>query len=130
MKEVIEAFLGFRNSCGHACRGIGFAIHSQKNVRVHLLFAVAALAAAVALKFSPVRLVLVILTVTSVIVAELLNTALEFAMDLVEARHHPAVKTAKDIAAGGVLLAVSSSVMIGLLLFGPSFWALLRSCRR
>ena len=126
MKEVIEALRGFRNSCGHACRGIGFAVHSQKNVRVHLAFAAAALAAAVALKFSPVRLVLVILTVTSVIVAELLNTALEFAMDLVEARHHPVVKTAKDIAAGGVFLAVCSSVIIGLLLFGPSFLALLR----
>lgn len=130
MKKVIEALLGFRNSCGHACRGIGFAIHSQKNLRVHLLFAAAALAAAVALKFSPVRLVLVVMTITSVIVAELLNTALEFAMDLVEARHHPVVKTAKDIAAGGVFLAVCSSVIIGLLLFGPSFWALLRSCLR
>lgn len=129
MKEVIEVFRGFRISCGHAYRGIGFAIHSQKNLRIHLLFAAAALAAAVALKFSPVRLVLVVMTVTSVIVAELLNTALEFAMDLVEARHHPAVKTAKDIAAGGVLLAVIGSVIIGLLLFGPSFWALLRSCR-
>ena len=124
MKEVIEAFLEFRNSCGHACRGIGFAVHSQKNLRVHLLFAAAAL------KFDPVRLVLVTLTITAVLVAELLNTALEFAMDLVEARHHPVVKTAKDIAAGGVLLAVVGSVMIGLLLFGPSFWALLRSCRR
>ncbi|MDO8729901.1 MAG: diacylglycerol kinase family protein [Candidatus Omnitrophota bacterium] len=129
MKEVIEALLGFRNSCGHACRGIGFAIHSQKNLRVHLAFVAAALAAAVVLKFNAIRLVLLILTITSVIVAELINTALEFAMDLVEARHHPAVKTAKDVAAGGVLVAVAGSVIIGLLLFGPSLWALLRSCR-
>lgn len=130
MKEVIEALRGFRNSCGHACRGIGFAVHSQKNVRVHLVFAAAALAAAVGLKFSPVRLVLVILTILSVIVAELINTALEFAMDLVESRHHPAVKTAKDIAAGGVFLAVCGSVVIGLLLFGPAFRSFLRSCCR
>ena len=130
MKEVVEAFREFRDSCGHACRGIGFAVHSQRNVRIHLLFGVVVLATAVALKFGTVRLILVILTVMSVIVAELLNTALEFAMDLVEVRHHPVVKTAKDIAAGGVLLAVCSSVVIGLLLFGPAFWAFLRSCWR
>jgi diacylglycerol kinase len=129
MKELIEVLLGFRNSCGHACRGIGFAVHSQKNLRVHLAFAAAALAAAVLLKFNTVRLVLLILTITSVIVAELINTALEFAMDLVEARHHPAVKTAKDIAAGGVLVMVAGSIFIGLLLFGPPLWAFLRSLR-
>ena len=129
MKELMEGIRGFRDSCGHACRGIIFAVHSQRNVRIHLLFAVIALGVAVALKFSPVRLILVILTIMSVIVAELLNTALEFAMDLVEARHHPVVKTAKDIAAGGVFLAVCSSIAIGLLLFGPSLMAALRSLR-
>ncbi len=125
-----EGFRGFRASCGHACRGIVFAFRSQRNVRVHFLVAVIVLAAAAALRFGRVEMILTVLTVTMVILAELLNTALEFAMNIVEARDHPVVKTAKDIAAGGVLLAVGGSVAVGLLLFGPPLWGLLRSfCR-
>lgn len=124
--DRLEGLHGFFSSCGHACRGISFAIRSQRNFRVHVIAAVLAVVAAVALRFEQVKMILTLLTVSFVIVAELINTALEFALDLVEARDHPVVRTAKDIAAGGVLLSVAVSVLIGLLLFGPPLLAILR----
>ena len=106
-------------SCGHACRGISFALRSQRNLRIHFIIGALVILAALLLKFSLIKFILTLLTVTVVIFGELLNTAMEFALNLVEARDHPVVKTAKDIAAGAVFLAVIGAVVIGLLLFGP-----------
>lgn len=124
----MEGFHGWWASCGHACRGIAFAFRTQRNLRIHLLIAAAVVAAAILLRFSRTQLILAILTVSMVILGEMLNTALEFALNLVEARDHPVVKTAKDIAAGGVFLAVVGAVIVGLLLFGPPLQALLQNC--
>ena len=123
----LEGLQGWWASCGHACRGIAFAFRTQRNLRIHLLIAAAVLAAAIGLRFSRTQLILAILAVSIVLLGEMLNTALEFALNLVEARDHPVVKTAKDIAAGGVFLAVVGSAIVGLLLFGPPLQALLRS---
>lgn len=130
IERKLEGLVGFWASCGHAFRGIRFALRSQRNFRIHLLAAVLVFGAAAGLRLSRIEIILALLTVTLIVVAELLNTALELAMNLVEARNHPVVKAAKDIAAGGVLLAVAGAVAVGLLLFGPPLWALLRSgCR-
>lgn len=123
----LEGLHGFWLSCGHAFRGIQFALHSQRNFRIHLLAAVLVIAAAVGLRFSRVEMVLTLLTVTLVILGELLNTSIEFVLNLLETRHHPVVHTAKDIAAGGVFLTVAGSVLVGLLLFGPRLWVAVRN---
>ena len=123
----LEGLRGFWLSCGHACRGIQFVLHSQRNFRIHFLAAVLVLAAAVGLRFSRVELILTLLTVTLVILGELLNTSIEFVLNLLETHHHPVVRTAKDIAAGGVFLTVAGSVLVGLLLFGPRLWAIVRN---
>ena len=122
----LEGLHGVWASCGHAFRGIYFAIRYQRNFRIHVLIAVLVLVAAVALHFNRVEMTLLVLTVMLVILGELLNTSIEFVLNLLEARHHPVVKTAKDIAAGGVLLTVAGSVWIGLLLFGPPLWSIVR----
>ncbi|MBI3615575.1 MAG: diacylglycerol kinase family protein [Candidatus Omnitrophica bacterium] len=118
--------LGIIRSCTYAVHGILFAARSQRNFRIHLLAAVVVPAAAVALGFSRLELVLVILTVSLVILGELLNTGLEFLLNLLEARDHPTVRAVKDIAAGAVFMAVVGSVGIGVLLFGPRILAVLR----
>ena len=133
MKKIerrLEGLFGFWTSCGHAIRGIGFAFRSQRNFRIHLAAAVIVLLAAIWLRLGRLEIILTLLTVGLVIVAELLNTSIEYVLNLLEARHHPVVKTSKDIAAGGVLIAVGVSVMIGLLLFGPPLLSLLRGYSR
>jgi diacylglycerol kinase (ATP) len=130
IERNLEGLFGFWISCGHAFRGILFAFRSQRNFRIHLFAAALVLLAAAGLRLDRVEVILALLTVTLVVVAELLNTAIEYVLNLLEARHHPVVKTAKDVAAGGVLFTVAASVVIGLLLFGPPLLSLLRSyCR-
>ncbi len=111
--------------CGAAWRGLLHAVRSQRNLRIHLLCAGAVLAAGVALDFSRPEMGILLLTVAAVLVSELFNTAVELVLDLLEARHHPVVRMAKDVAAGGVLVAVFGSVVVGLLLFGPRLRAAL-----
>ncbi len=115
----------FFTSLANALEGLAYALKSQRNLRIHLAAGVVAVTAAVAMEFSRVELILVILTVCLVVLGEMLNTALEFALNLLEARHHPVVRAAKDLAAGGVLTAVAGSIVVGLLLFGPRLWAML-----
>ena len=55
--------------------------------------------------------------------AEALNTALEALADRVAPDQHPLVAKAKDVAAGGVLLAAVAAAVMGLLVLGPPLWA-------
>jgi diacylglycerol kinase (ATP) len=61
----------------------------------------------------------IILAIMAVWTAEALNTALEFLADAATPEFHPLVKNAKDVAAGGVLIAAVGSAIIGLLVLGP-----------
>lgn len=114
----------FLTSLGNAFEGLSYALKSQRNLRIHIAAGVLAVVAAVAMDFSRVEVVLVVLAACLVILGEMLNTALEFALNLLEARSHPVVRAAKDLAAGGVLAAVAGSILVGILLFGPRLWAL------
>lgn len=124
-----ELARNLRQSFLCACRGISFAVRSQRNLRILLGMAVAVLASAVALKLTRPEMILLVLTVCLVIVMELLNTSIEFVLNLLEARSHPVVRAAKDIAAGGVLVTVIGSVMVGILLFGHRIFPLLTAGR-
>lgn len=61
----------------------------------------------------------IILAITAVWVAELLNTAVEFLADAVTLEQHPKIKKAKDTAAGGVLVAAIGSAIVGIIVFSP-----------
>jgi len=124
--KPLDLIRGILTSCAHAARGIGFAARSQRNFRIHLLAAGAVLAGALALGLSRVELVLLILTAGLVILGELINTGLEFLLNLLEARNHPTVRMVKDIAAGAVLTAVIGSVAVAFLLFGPKLLEVFR----
>ena len=124
--KLFELIRGIIRSCSYALNGIIFAARSQRNFRIHLLAAVLVPAAAVALGFGRLELVLVILTVSVVVLGELLNTGLEFLLNLLEARDHPTVRAVKDITAGAVFMAVVGSVVIAALLFGPRLMGLFR----
>ncbi|MCM8812255.1 MAG: diacylglycerol kinase family protein [Candidatus Omnitrophica bacterium] len=116
--DLAEQLGGIGVSFGHAIRGFLFALRSQRNLRVHCLAGCAALSLAWVLKLTRLEVILLILTISLVILGEMLNTAIELTLNLLEARNHPVAKMAKDVAAGGVLLAVAGSVAVGIFLFG------------
>jgi len=101
----------------HAGRGLGWALSSQPNLRVHLAAAVVVLVAAILIGFTAVELAVVVLCVAVVIAAELFNTALEVLIDHAWPERHPVIGRAKDVTAAAVLFAAIGASLVGVLLF-------------
>jgi len=111
---------GFARSLALAGRGLRFAWGSQPHLRFESLLAALALAASAWLGEGWLS---VLLASGLVLTAEVVNTAVEAVVDLVSPDHHPLAARAKDVAAGGVLLASGCALVVGLTVFGPPLWA-------
>ncbi|NCC30984.1 MAG: diacylglycerol kinase family protein, partial [Chloroflexia bacterium] len=66
---------------------------------------------------------ILVLTMTLVLAAEGVNTAVEATVDLATTSYHPLAKIAKDVAAGTVLLCACASIVVGCLIFLPRLMA-------
>ena len=104
----------------YAAQGLGYSLVTQRNFRIHVTTGVLVFGLALWLQLSLDRLAVLVLTVTAVLVLELLNPAMEAAVDLaVGRRYHPLARIAKDCAAAAVLVAAVASLLIALLLLLP-----------
>ena len=104
----------------YAAKGIGYAFSTQRNFRIHVGFALGAFGLSFFLGLNKTDLAIMALTATSVLIVELLNTAIESVVDLaIGKQFHPLAQIAKDCSAGAVLLASISSVLIAVLLLLP-----------
>ena len=108
-----------------AGRGVILLLHTQVNARIHLLATAAVIAAGVAFHIARGEWVLLTLAIGIVWIAEAANTAIEFLADRITREHDEQIRRAKDIAAGGVLLAAIAATVIGILVLGPHAWAFL-----
>ena len=106
-------------SFGHAFDGLMWMMRTQHNAWLHLVAAVMVLSAAALLGVGADDWRWLIAAITMVWGAEAMNTAVEFLCDVVSPQYQLAVKHAKDIAAGGVLIAACGAAAIGLLTFWP-----------
>ncbi|MHA6483734.1 diacylglycerol kinase family protein [Paenibacillus sp. strain BS8-2] len=114
----------FIKNVGYALSGIGFAIRTQRHMQIHVISAIIVIALGLIAALDATRWCLLILAIGMVISAELMNTALEQAVDLASPGLHPLAKTAKDVAAGAVLATAVAAIAIGLLVLGPPLWKL------
>ena len=117
---------GFNNTFKNARKGFNLAIRSEMNIRVHVAIATVVIFLAIYLKFTPTEFCILLFAIAIVIVTEMLNTAIEFALDSIyHNRYSRMVGMAKDISAGAVLFATFTSILIGIILFGTKIIALL-----
>ena len=105
------------DSFNYAAEGVIHALRTQRNLWIHFTLAAAVLVAAVAFGVSRLELMVLLLAITFVLVAELVNTAIEAAVDVASTSFDPMAKLAKDIAAGAVLIATLNAVAVGYLVF-------------
>lgn len=96
-----------------AFQGLLYALRRQRNIRTIAVIAVVVTVSSLFLKLSPVEYMILSITVTLVFVAELINSGLEYAIDLVTEDYHDLARAAKDVAATAVLVACLNSVFIG-----------------
>lgn len=118
---IKKRLLGFR----YAFRGIALLFATQANARIHLAAAFAVFAAGLFFQVSRTEWILLALSICLVLMAEALNTALEFLTDLVSPGYHELAGKAKDTAAGAVLICALGAAGVGIAIFAPRLLALL-----
>jgi diacylglycerol kinase (ATP) len=94
-------------------------LRTQHNAWLHTIATVGVVALGFAVRLSRVEWMAVVFAMISVWVAEAFNTACELIVDLACPDIHPIAGSAKDMAAGAVLLAAIGAVVIGVLVFAP-----------
>ena len=104
-------------SFNYAFEGIIHVLRTQRNLRLHFLAAILVFAAAIALGVARLQLIALVLAIAFVLVAEMLNTAIEGVIDVSTTSFDPNAKLAKDIAAGAVLIASVAALGVGYLVF-------------
>lgn len=104
-------------SFNYAIEGIVYALRTQRNMRLHALAAATVLVSALVLGVSRLEVIALLFAITFVFVAELANTAVEAAVDIMVTSYDPMAKTAKDVAAGAVLVSSLNAVAVGYLVF-------------
>lgn len=110
MKKLLDSF-------NYAIEGIIHAVRTQRNMRIHMVSALVVLTACFFYDLNKLELLIVTITITMVISTELINTAIEFALDATTNYYHPLVKFAKNAAAGGVLVTALNAILVGYIIF-------------
>ncbi len=106
----------FRDRLGFALAGLAAGFARERSFRTHCLFAVLALVALLLLRPAPIWWALVTVVIALVLALELVNSALEAVIDLLHPDQHPAIKAAKDMAAGAVLVISIAALGVALAL--------------
>lgn len=107
----------FTDSFQHALEGVLDAYRSQRHMRVHFFaMAINALLALV-YKLSAVETALLIVVITMVVVAEMLNTVIEATLNMITETYHPIARFVKDVAAGSVLVTAVSACLVGVCIY-------------
>jgi len=105
------------DSFNFAFEGIIHVLRTQRNLRIHFAVAVSVLIFALIVNVTKMELIALLISVTFVLIAEMLNTAVEAAIDIATTSFDPMAKLAKDIAAGAVLIAAMNAIAVGYIVF-------------
>ena len=105
------------DSFNYAFEGFIHVLRTQRNLRIHFAIAIGVIAAAAALDVERIELIALLLSIAFVLVAEMVNSAIEGAIDVSTTSFDPNAKLAKDIAAGAVLIASVTAIAVGYLVF-------------
>jgi len=105
------------DSLNYATEGIVHTLRTQRNMRIHLAAAAAVLVLALWVGVAKIELIVLLISITFVLTAEMVNTAVETAIDVSTTSFDPMAKLAKDVAAGAVLISTLNALAVGYLVF-------------
>lgn len=111
--SILETF-------NYAFQGVIHVLRTHRNMRIHVVAALAVLVAAIAIGVSRVELMVLLLSIAFVLISEMVNSAIEGAIDVATTAFDPMAKLAKDIAAGAVLIAAVNAIIVGYLVFSSA----------
>lgn len=110
VRKLIDSF-------NYAVSGIIYTLKTQRNMRIHYSAAILVLFLSLFLNFTKIELLILFFTISLVIIAEMINTAIEKAIDIITEAYNPLAEIAKNVAAGAVLIAAINAIIVAYLLF-------------
>jgi diacylglycerol kinase len=117
-RNIIHSFIiRLLKSFKYALRGFSGVAITQPNFIIHLLAIAVVFVVGYYQKISHVEWGLVVLAIGLVLISEIFNTAVEWLGDLISPDYNEKIKWAKDAAAGGVLIAAGTAILIAILVF-------------
>lgn len=110
LKKIVDSF-------NHAIDGVIYTVRTQRNMKIHMVATLLILASCLFFDVSKIEFLILAVTITLVIGAEMINTAIEAVVDMNTNYYHPLAKIAKNVAAGAVLLTAVNALVVGYLIF-------------
>lgn len=114
----------FFKSFSYAIKGIISALKTEQNLLIDFIVAIVTILLGIYLKLSTIEFCIVLLAISLVISMELVNTSIEYAIDMAMPEIHPLAKISKDVASGAVLFSAIISLVIGIIIYLPKIIAL------
>jgi len=105
------------DSFNYAIAGVIHALRTQRNMKIHFALAIVVMGLSLFADLNRLELLLLFFTITLVLVTEMINTSIEAAIDLTVHTFHPLAKTAKNVAAGAVLISAVNALVVAYVLF-------------
>lgn len=123
-KDTGNFLVRYYKSFKHAVDGIIYAIENEQNILIMMLATFVTLIASFLLNVSNIELMLVVICIGTVIACEMINSAIEAAVDLTTTKDNPLAKIAKDCASGASLVLSVMSLFVAGIVFIPKIIAL------
>ena len=110
IKKMVESF-------NYAINGIIETVRTQRNMKIHIFAALCVLLACFLFDVSKIEFLILAITITLVLGAEIINTAIEATIDMSTNHYHPLAKIAKNASAGAVLVTAVNALLVGYIIF-------------
>ena len=119
-KESYKTSSNVLISFKYALSGVSYVLKTSRNFKIQLIFAVISLIIGFLLQINLSHYMILVATIMSVLILEVLNTSIESIVDLVVKKEFSSLaKISKDTSAGAVLLASINSVIVAVYIFVP-----------
>ena len=109
------------DSANNAIEGILYAAKTQRHLRYHFYSAVAILVLSYILGVGRTDFLIISIAVILVLLSEMINTAIEYVVDMISPEHSEKARVAKDVAAGAVLITAFGAAVLGYIILFPYF---------
>lgn len=107
---------------GYALKGIGIAFREQLNLKIHFLAVAVVIGGGIFFGLNTTEWAIIFVTFGLVITAEMLNTAIEYLVDLVSPNYNVQAGKVKDVSAGAVLVSAITATIVAAFIFGNKFF--------
>lgn len=105
------------DSFNFAIDGILYTFRTQRNMRIHFTAAIAVLFFSLFFNISRLEMLILFLTISLVVIAEMINTSIEATIDLITDQYHDLAKIAKNVAAGAVFISAFNAIIVAYVIF-------------